>query len=290
MGRSAAESVEVPLVNASQIPVLVLAASRRGSADPVARLARVSHKCLVPINGVPMIALVIGVLRTTPGIGRIFVSIDDTTVLRQDPSLREMLEQDNITVVKSRTTLADSVAAAVDAIRPTIGGDEAPYPLLITTGDNALHTPEMIRAFCVSSLKAGSDVTVGMTAAETVLARYPTALRAFHRFKDGAYSGCNIYMLCTPAAGCAARVFAGGGQFGKKPRRLIAAFGIGTFILHLLRRLTLQDAMHRIGKGLSLHVSAVMMPFAEGPIDVDAPADHALAEEILRQRKPCVSD
>lgn len=269
-------------MTARAFTALVLAASRRGADDPVARLQGMSHKCLVTLDGVAMVARVIDALRATPEIGRIFISIEHAQILAQIPALAERLARGEITVIESRATLADSVLAAIAAMD---NSNDASYPLLITTADNALHTPEMIHTFCTHSRDMPCDVAVGMTAAATVLARYPSGQRAFHRFKDGAYSSCNIYILRNAKAATAARVFAGGGQFGKKPWRLIAAFGYGTFVRHMLRRLTLADAMARISTVLNITVRAILMPFAEAPMDVDNEADHALATEILRNRK-----
>jgi len=268
-------------LTAPSLTALVLAASRRGADDPVARLQGLSHKCLVTLDGVPMIQRVIDALRGTPGVGRIFVSIEKPEILAQVPALAARLAQREIITVSSRATLADSVLNAI-AIMEESG---TPFPLLITTADNGLHTAEIVQAFCADSLHQSCDVSVGMTSARLVLDRYPSGQRAFHHFKDGAYSSGNIYILHTARAAAAARAFAGGGQFGKKPWRLVAAFGYGTFILHMLRRLTLAEAMARIGKGLGLDVRAVLMPFPEAPIDIDNAADHALATEILRARR-----
>jgi hypothetical protein len=170
------------------------------------------------------------------------------------------------------------VVAAVEAMPPD------PWPLLITTADNALHTPDIVETFCTASMRLDTDVTVAMTAATTILAKYPSGQRAFHRFRDGAASSCNLYTLMNARAVAATQAFAGGGQFGKRPWRILRAFGLSTFVLHMLQRLTLDDAMTRVGRAFGLDVRAVRLPFAEAPIDIDSAQDLALAEEILRAR------
>jgi hypothetical protein len=218
-----------------------------------------------------MLSRVLRALKDTPAIGQIVVSIESETLLRSVP------DSSGARFAPSRATLADSVLAAVATL-------ENPWPLLITTADNALHTPEMLTHFCRASAAAPADVTVAMTPASVILGRYPTGLRAFHRFKDGDASGCNLYGLRDPRALTAVRAFAGGGQFGKKPWRIVRAFGVSTFVLHMLRRLTLDEAMTRIGCGFGLKAEAVALPFAAAPIDIDSVADLRLAEEILRER------
>jgi GTP:adenosylcobinamide-phosphate guanylyltransferase len=257
-----------------------MAASRRGADDPVARLQGRSDKSLVEVDGQTMVGRVVDVLYRTQGIERVFVSVENAAVLREDPALAAQLDSGKIVAVESRATLADSVFAAIPVIAAHLG--RAPYPLLITTADNVLHTPEIVDAFCKAA--TGGDIAIGITPAATVLAKYPTGQRAFHHFRDADWSGCNIYMLRTPEAARAARAFAGGGQFGKKPWRLIKAFGLWTFLLHYFRLLTMEQAMARIGRAFNLDVRAARLPFAEAPIDVDNAADHTLATEILQRR------
>jgi len=257
---------------------LVLAASRRGADDPVAQIQRLRHKCLVMLNGVAMVQRVVETLRATPCIGRIFVSIEGAEILRTVPALRELLDQGKIHVVLSEDNLADSVRAA--ALRIT-----EPHPLIVTTADNALHTPEILDHFCRQVRKGTADTYVAMTPAETILRTYPEGQRAFHRLKDGSYSSCNLYCLANARAVSAVRAFATGGQFGKKPWRVIAMFGLFSFLLYKLRLLTLAGLMQRASKIMEAKIEPVLVPFPEAPIDVDNAKDYALVTEILRARE-----
>jgi CTP:molybdopterin cytidylyltransferase MocA len=70
----------------------------------------------------------------------------------------------------------------------------------------------------------------------------------------------------------------------KRPWRLVAAIGPLTLLRFLAGRLTLDAALRRLSRIVGATVRAVDMPFAEAAIDVDKPADLALAERILAQR------
>ncbi|MSO99220.1 MAG: hypothetical protein EXR11_13555 [Rhodospirillaceae bacterium] len=257
---------------------LVLAASRRGTQDPVAQIQGLSHKCLVKMNGVPMVERVIGALRGAKNVGRVFVSIESPDILRFDPKLAAMIDRGEIVTVPSEGNLAQSVFKAVAEIPD-------PFPLIISTADNALHTPEMMDYFCDEVGRGASDVYVGMTRAQLILDKYPGGQRAFHRLKDEAYSSCNLYCLKTERGARAAQAFATGGQFGKKPQRIISAFGIWAFILYKLRLVTLDGVMRQISRALKLDVRAALIPWAEGPIDVDNAKDYALVTKILEARE-----
>jgi GTP:adenosylcobinamide-phosphate guanylyltransferase len=257
---------------------LVLAASRRGAQDPVAQIQGLSHKCLVRLNGTPMVQRVIEALRGAKHIGRIFVSIENPETLRAVPALAAMLDKGEITPVRSEGNLAASVYTAVGEIKDA-------FPLIISTADNALHTPELNDHFCNEIAATDADVLVGMTRAQLILDKYPGGQRAFHRLKDDAYSSCNLYCIKTPSGVKAAEAFATGGQFGKKPQRIINAFGILAFILYKLRLVSLDGVMAQVSRALKVRVKKTLIPWAEGPIDVDNAKDYALVTSILEARE-----
>lgn len=257
---------------------LVLAASRRGAQDPVAQIQGLSHKCLVKLNGVPMVQRVIDGLRGAKHIARIYVSIEDPAILRTIPAVADMLDKGEIATVPSEGNLAQSVYKAASEIA-------TPFPLIISAGDNALHTPEMIDHFCAEVAATEGDAFVAMTRAQLILDKYPGGQRAFHRLKDEAYSSCNLYSLKTASAVKAAEAFATGGQFGKKPERIINAFGIWAFILYKLRLVTLDGVMRQISRAMKVTVKKSLIPWAEGPIDVDNAKDYALVTKILEERE-----
>src|SRR5262245_26365575 len=55
---------------------IILAAQRSGRLDPLAAEAGVTHKCLVPIGGRPLLAHVLEALGQVPGLARIRISVE----------------------------------------------------------------------------------------------------------------------------------------------------------------------------------------------------------------------
>lgn len=257
---------------------LVMAASRRGAEDPVAKIQGLSHKCLVVLDGIPMIQRVVETLLDARSIARVAVSIEDPAILRQVPALARYLDKGRIVTVPSEATLYHSVMRGVLSL-------DNPYPLVITTADNALHTPEMIDYFCDQATKSQAEVLVALTRANDVLAAYPDGVRAFHQLRDQGYSSCNLYCIRSEHAIHAAKAFEGGGQFGKKPRRILKAFGLRALLFYKLKLITLQGFLRHLSRRSGLELQAVIMPFPEAPIDVDNPRDFALTERILRARR-----
>lgn len=257
---------------------LILAAARRGVEDSVAKLQDKSHKCLVEIDGVAMLERVVAALDESGTIGRILISIERKDLLRATPRLAHWLDQGRIEFFESCTTLADSVLAVA-------GRAPDALPLVVTTGDNVLHTPELVREFVTRFLAGKGDAAVAFTREETVDVDCPEVKLNYHRLKDGGWSACNLYGLRNARALGAAEIFRGGGQFGKRHWRILKAFGIMPFLLYKLKAATLADLVARTGRNLGVAGDLIELPWFYGPIDVDNPQFFRIAEDILRKRR-----
>ena len=265
------------------VTAVVLAASRRGAEDTVAKIQGVSHKCLVTLDGVVMLERVVREVLAAKSVGKVYVSIESEELLRSVPALEAMLDRGEIQYVQSANNLYLSVEKAVATI-------DDPWPVIITTGDNALHTSEMIDHFCEELETGNADAAVGMTPADVILKAYPEGKRAFHQLKDGGWSSCNLYALTSNKAVMTAKVFEGGGQFGKKPQRIMKAFGLMFMVLYKFKLSTIDQLAGMLSRRWKLKVQVIRMPFADAPIDVDNPGDFALTERILQSRHTAAAE
>lgn len=252
---------------------LVLAADR-GPDDPVARAGGKSCKSLVPVAGVPMLERVIGALEASPWVGKIAVSLRDTALLAEFDGLQRAVGEGRVIAIEAQDSPSRSVLFAADRLG-------RPCPLLITTSDHALLTAEMVDYFCTRSTRSNADVCAGLTSSAVILARYPESVRTYLKFRDGLYSGSNLFALMTPDGIRGPEIWRRVEQHRKQPWKIAREFGLGLLIAYLLRRLTLESACARIGAKLGIRVAAITMPFAEAAIDVDYPRDLELVEKIL---------
>lgn len=260
------------------ITALILAASRKGPEDAVAQLQGVSHKCLVEIDGMIMLERVVREIQGSNDIGRIFVSIEREDLLKATPYLASAFDAGDIQFIPSQDNLFLSVTHAAESI-------DSAYPLLISTGDNALHTSEMVDLFCNELKATQKDALVAMTPAEVILKAYPDGKRAFHELKDGGWSSCNMYGLKTSKSLTAAKAFETGGQFGKRPQRIAKAFGLAFMLKYKFKLTTLDGLADHLSRRWNLKLGAVRMPYADAPIDVDNPGDFERTELILKARR-----
>lgn len=250
--------------------IIVLAAQRKGVVNDLALRFGVTHKCLVPLGGKPLIAHVADTLvRYSPTLD-IVISVEGDAFERVSRALPA-----GVRCIASADSLADSVLAAA-------AGHDG--PLLITTADHAMLAAGSITT--VLRALRHADVAIAMAPREAVLATHPEGQRRFYRFRDGAFSNCNLYGISSPSALHAAEIFRGGGQFAKKAGRFIDAFGFLNLVRMRLGLLTLQAAMNRISTRIQLRIAPVVLTDGSQAIDVDNDRSYGIVEGLLAGRYP----
>jgi GTP:adenosylcobinamide-phosphate guanylyltransferase len=241
---------------------LVLAGSR-GGADPVADYAGVPAKALIEIGGKTMLARVVGALRTA-GATRIGVSVTDPAVAAHAATL-------GVEVLPAEAGPSASARSGLVALGT---------PLLVTTADHALLEPEWITHF-LTATPAGTDVTALLAHRDTIEAAVPETQRTYLRFADGGWSGCNLFYLATPKANAALDLWSQVEADRKRPWRIVRRLGTGTLLRYLVGRLTLDQALVRLGAAAGISARAVASPFGLAAVDVDKPADLDLVRRLI---------
>jgi GTP:adenosylcobinamide-phosphate guanylyltransferase len=246
--------------------VIILAAGR-GPDDPMAKAFSVAHKCTVPLLGKPMLNWVIEAIRKTQLLKPFVVVIDDAKVV--DLST-------DVEIIGAKNSAPASAIAAIQHVKT--------YPVLVTTGDHPLLTPQIIGFMLDAAEKNQADVSVGLATSDVISAKYPQTKRTYFNLGGTRVSGCNLFAI-TSANGL--KMFERWQDLErsrKKPWKLVAAFGLLPIVWFALGMLTPKRAFGYMSKRLGLTVQPVFLPFAEAAIDVDKPTDHALVEQILKAR------
>ena len=153
--------------------------------------------------------------------------------------------------------------------------------MLVTTADHALLTPAMIAQFTAEA--AGADLAIGLVERGPLMARLPDTKRTWIALKGGAYSGANLFAFGSPKAARAVALWREVEQDRKKGWKLLAALGLPG-LLGILRLRTLTQTLDAMGRRLGLTIRAVEMADPIAAVDVDKPADLALAERLLKER------
>lgn len=257
------------------VNVILLAAQRPGITDPLAITHNVSHKCIIPIGGKPLIAHVLETLAHHPAVADINISIEREGFAALDPIITALGDTGKrIRCIQSEPSITDSVIAAITEMGNT--------PTMVTTADNALLTAVAIQEMA-NVLLSDTDVAVGLTTKPAVLSTHPEGQNRFYTFSDNHYSNCNLYGLSGTHALEAAEIFRGGGQFAKKIGRIVESFGLLNLFLLRSGMVSLDGAMRRISKRIGLIVKPVVLQEGRNAIDVDNERTYRVVAKVLEQ-------
>jgi GTP:adenosylcobinamide-phosphate guanylyltransferase len=241
---------------------LVLAGERPGG-DPLALQLGVANKALIEVGGESLLIRVLGALQAA-GFERIAVSTGT-------PQVADLAERFGATVLPAQAGPSQSVSAALEVLGA---------PLLVTTADHALLAPEWVARF-LSDAPVDADICVLLARREVVEAAAPTTRRTYFKFADGAWSGCNLFYLATPEAAGAIALWRQIEADRKRPWRIVRRMGLDAVVKYALGRLTLSEALARLGRLSGVRVAVVACPFGLAAVDVDKPADLDLVRNLV---------
>jgi CTP:molybdopterin cytidylyltransferase MocA len=252
---------------------IVLAADRRRD-DPVALAAGVAAKCLTPIAGTPMVVRVVDALEQSRRVQSILLCGPTAETLRGSAELSQMVSGGRIRWLGPAATPSTSAALAL----ATLPEEE---PVLLTTGDHPLLSPDMVRHFLDHASASGCDVAVGLAPYERVRESYPRTRRTVLKFSNGRFCGCNLFAFLSPRGRRMAQLWQQVEDQRKAPIRVIGFVGWGAVVLYALGMLSLASAVARVSRRTGVNAHVVTMPFAEAAIDVDSVADLDLVRAIV---------
>ncbi len=253
-----------------------MAGKRSGVLDPLAERAGVAQKCVVPVNGIAMIERVVSQVSACDRVGAIRIVAHEPDEIAQQPTIAKLLAEGRLTFAEGKFNIVDSVFS---------GAEGADFPLMITTADNCLVTPEGYSEFIGKCLEAEAGGAAGLARKEDVKAADPQGQAKFYQFKDGGYSNCNMYWLGSEQALSAAEIMREGGQFVKFPRRIIKAFGLMNLIRFRMGTGSKEKLFDQISRRFGIKLVPVVVSDGHYAIDVDNERTYAVTEKILKRRE-----
>lgn len=253
---------------------IILAASR--GPKTVAEFGT-PHKCTLDIAGQPMLMRVLDALEQSSAVAEMVISIDTPDALQAIRGFEAFAKKNRVSIRKSKASAPESAADAVEAI-------EGSYPILVTTGDNVLLTPQAVDTFCRHAASEEADIAIGLLSEQSVSERFPESIRTFWRFRDGGFKACNLFALLTPRGAKMISLWRHAEKNRKKPWKVAALMGPGLLISFLLRRHSLRALLTKVSSRLDVSATPVILPYPEIAIDVDRQADIVEAEKVLAQR------
>ncbi len=249
----------------------VILAGQRPGTDALAAAFGETWKALVPFCGEPMVTHVVRTLNASERFSRIIVLAQEPEVLRKAVDAGGGAE-----LAESGAGISTSILKQIDATGDAI------WPLFVTTADHPLLTVAMIDTFLRNA--DGAGLAVGMVERAVMQAAYPENRRTWLKFRDGHWSGANLFALGDPAAKAALTLWSAAEQDRKTAWKLFLHFGPWLAFRALTRTIGLGEGLARVGQRMGFSARLVPMPQAEAAIDVDKVSDHEQASTIFAGR------
>ncbi|QNT77615.1 nucleotidyltransferase family protein [Entomobacter blattae] len=250
-----------------RINALVLAGTRQGPKDRLAIHGGVSHKALLPIQGVPMVTRVVKTLASLPYIGTI-------SICSEDPSLLQKAELEGYDFITAHSGPSASVLAGLHRLGT---------PLLVTTADHALLQADWVHNFITLQQKNPTDIAAAITSREHILKDLPfETQRTYLKLADGQFSGCNLFMLNTEKALSVVRFWQKLEAERKNPLKMAQLLGFRTLVLYLVKRLNRKAICQAIQRLTGATAQLTVLDTGFAAIDMDKPADLELADKIFK--------
>jgi GTP:adenosylcobinamide-phosphate guanylyltransferase len=256
---------------------VILAGERPGGSE-LTQAFNISASVMVPVAGKPALARVMQAIGDSRLADTGIICGPSAEVVASNEALKNLFQDPDHEWLEPATGPAASALTAL--------GKLDYYPALLTTGDHALLSAEIVDDFCQQALShcgsnANYDLVIGFVPYTLVKAAWPESRRTVLRFSDGQFCGSNLFAILNPE-GCKALSFWRQVEADRKhPWRIAHRFGLMTLLRYLFRRLTLQDTLHSLSEAAACRITYVEVNFARAAVDVDSIADQKLAEKIL---------
>ncbi|MBK7353311.1 MAG: nucleotidyltransferase family protein [Nitrosomonas sp.] len=264
-------------MNQQRYTAVVLAADRTNK-DPITQHTGAACKAFAPVGGIPMVIRVIDTLASCDLINKIILCGPPESLHVHCPELRQRISSGLVNWIPNLDSPSRSAENAINQIPHDI-------PVLLTTADHALLSPEIVQNFLQASMRVNCDVTVGAITEEVLLAAFPGSRRTIIRLRDGGFRGCNLYTF-NPKGRALVGFWQQAENLRKKPWKLVArVLGFKTVLLYLLGMLTKRKALAAISEKSGVDIQVVMLDDGRAGIDVDKIDDLTLAESILSQNQ-----
>ncbi len=247
----------------------IVLAGDRTKEDSLINHSEADCKALIDIDGIPMVRRVITALKNSQVVESVLLSGPQKDELVTDKPLARWVEQGDVDWNPPQATPSTSAYEAMQSLPPN-------QPVLLTTADHPLLTPEIVDAFGRQSLADDVDVTVGLAPHALVQEAHPQMKKTVLRFSDGEFCGCNLFAFLTPEGRRLANYWRKIEQQRKKPLIVIGLLGWWAVLRYRFGMLSLEEALAKLSKRLGLRLRVVILPYANAAVDVDSISDLVL--------------
>jgi len=255
----------------------VILAGERPGGSALSHAFNVSASVMVPVADKPSLARVMQAIKDSQHADGGIICGPAHDVVENSKELKSLLQHPDFEWSAPATGPAASALSAL--------GKLDRFPALLTAGDHALLTAEIVDDFCEQAnshtRNSTCDLIIGFVPYALVNAAWPESKRTVLKFSNGKFCGSNLFAIMNPAGRKALDFWRLAEADRKQPWRIARRFGLIALLRYLLRRLTLEDALQALTEAAGCRIGYVEVGFARAAVDVDSIEDQRLAEQIL---------
>jgi len=263
---------DVPVTPGLNKFAAVVLAGERPGGSAFSRELGLAASVLVDVAGKPALARVIDALEASEMVEGGLLCGPAEEIFRDNEEFRQILSAFQWTAPESGPS-ASALAALEQLDR---------FPVLLTAGDHALLTPDLVDFFCREAVKMDVDVVVGLAPYAIVHAAYPESKRTILKFSDGWYCGTNLFAILNREGKAGPVAWQEVEAQRKRPWRMVRRLGMGLLLRYLFGRLSLDKALESLSGVMGCRTGYVRIEVPRAAVDVDSVADRDLAEKILK--------
>lgn len=251
------------------IDAIILAGST--NEGPLKNCSGETFEAMVEIAERPMVSYVFEVLKKSRQINKIAVAGPCEQMNQLFGSY------DRVSLAPGGATPIDSLMNALEVLKPQ-------GYVLIATCDIPLLTIDSVGDFLKRCSKKRADVYYPIIPKEDNDRLYPGVKRTYIRFKEGTFTGGNLFLINPEIAKKAAPKAQAFVENRKSPIALARLVGWSFLIRFLLRLVTLKETEETVSRIFGIKGAVVISPYPEVGIDVDKPSDLDLVREKIGHR------
>ena len=257
----------------------IILAGERPGGSPISHAFNVAASVMVPVAGKPALSRVMEAIEDSQQVGGGIICGPSADVVEGSEELQLVLQNPGFEWLAPSNGPAASALSALENL--------GHYPALLTAGDHALLTGEIVDSFCTQVLSSNPDfdLVIGFVPYVLVKEKWPESKRTLLKFSNGKFCGSNLFAIMTPDGRKALDFWRQAEADRKHPWRIARRFGFMALILYLLRRLSLEQALGGLSKAADCRIGHVKVGFARAAVDVDSIEDQKLAEQILNREQ-----
>ena len=255
----------------------IILAGERPGGSPLSQQFNVEASIMVPVAGKPALQWAMNAIQQSSLADAGIICGPTEEIVNKNPDLATLLNHPD------HQWLAQSngpAASALSALRKL-----NQYPALLTAGDHALLTGEIIDDFCQQTLAKNEtssyDFIIGFVPYGLVQSAWPDSKRTVLRFSDGRFCGSNLFAVLNPDGLRALKFWQKAEADRKRPWRIASRFGLIALLRYFFRSLTLDETLQALSQASGCHIGYVPLDFARAAVDVDSIEDQKLADTIL---------